>query len=87
MFLPRPAVDSAVAVIDRVEAHPLAPEAIRLAAAGFGQRRKMLRSSLAGVLADPCCDARGGRGSMPPARAEDLFPSDYLRIAEVRHAG
>jgi 16S rRNA (adenine1518-N6/adenine1519-N6)-dimethyltransferase len=86
VFLPRPAVDSAVAVIDRVEAHPLAPEAIGLAAAGFGQRRKMLRRSLAGVLDDPAATLNAA-GIDPTSRAEDLRPGDYVRIAEARDAG
>ena len=85
VFLPRPEVDSAVAVLDRVEAHPQAAAAIRLAAAGFGQRRKMLRRSLAGVLADPAAVLEAA-GVDPTRRAESLAPADYLRVAEVADA-
>jgi 16S rRNA (adenine1518-N6/adenine1519-N6)-dimethyltransferase len=82
VFLPRPEVDSTVAVLDRVRADRRAPEAIRLAAAGFGQRRKMLRRSLAGVLPDPAATLEAA-GIDPTRRAEDLVPADYLRLAEV----
>jgi len=86
VFLPRPEVESAVAVIDRFEPHALAPAAIRLAAAGFGQRRKMLRRSLSGVVDDPVSRLEDA-GIDPTSRAEELSPGDYLRIAEVMHAG
>lgn len=86
VFLPRPAVESAVVVVERHEAHPLAREAIRLAVAGFGQRRKMLRRSLAGVLPDPVATLSDA-GVDPTARAEELAPTDYLRIAMVMHEG
>lgn len=86
VFLPRPEVESAVAVLDRMEADARAGRAIRLAAAGFGQRRKMLRRSLHSVLPDAATTLRraGLEGS---ARAEDLAPADYLRLAEVADAG
>ncbi|MGQ0850101.1 MAG: 16S rRNA (adenine(1518)-N(6)/adenine(1519)-N(6))-dimethyltransferase RsmA [Actinomycetota bacterium] len=82
VFYPRPAVDSAVVRIKRRSAPTAASRAIDLAAAGFGQRRKMLRSSLGravpnvgSVLAAAGLDAR--------SRAEQLSPFDFLRIAEV----
>ena len=86
VFLPRPGVESAVAVIDRFEAHPLVGDAIRLAGTGFGQRRKMLRRSLSGVIPDPVATLEAA-GIDPTSRAEDLSPGDYLRIAEVMHEG
>ena len=86
VFLPRPAVDSAVAVIERVDHHPLASEAILLAGAGFGQRRKMLRRSLARLLPDPVTTLEKA-GIDPTSRAEELSPSDYLRVAEVMNEG
>lgn len=86
VFLPRPEVESAVAVLDRVEPHPQAARAIGLAAAGFGQRRKMLRRSLAGVLPDPAATLTRA-GIDPTLRAEDLSPVDYLRVAEVEDEG
>lgn len=78
VFFPAPAVESAVAVIDRIPAHPAAPEAIRLAAAGFGQRRKMLRSSLRGLVDE---SVMRGAGIDPTRRAETLSPEDWLRLA------
>ena len=85
VFLPRPKVDSAVVVIDRIDPHPLAAKAITLAAAGFGQRRKMLRRSLAGVMAD-AAGSLEATGIDPTARAEDLNPDAFLRLAEVIYA-
>jgi len=86
VFLPAPKVESAVAVIRRTPARPLTEEAIALAAVAFGQRRKMLRRSLAGALAAPAA-VLGAAGIDPARRAEDLAPEDYLRLAEVAHAG
>jgi 16S rRNA (adenine1518-N6/adenine1519-N6)-dimethyltransferase len=69
-----------VARIERRAVDPGAPEAVRLAAAAFGQRRKMLRRSLAAVL--PAAEAvLTAAGVDPTRRAEDLSPADYLRIA------
>ncbi len=80
VFVPPPRVSSAVARIERRAVDPGAPEAVRLAAAAFGQRRKMLRRSLAAVL--PAAEAvLTAAGVDPTRRAEDLSPADYLRIA------
>lgn len=86
VFIPPPKVESAVAVIHRRPAHPLSEQAIALAAAAFGQRRKMLRRSLAPVLPDPVA-ALSAAGLSPTRRAEDLSPEDYLRLAEVAGGG
>ena len=85
VFLPRPDVESAVAVIDRIDPHPLAAKAVTLAAAGFGHRRKMLRRSLAGVMADAAGTLEAA-GIDPTARAEDLGVDAYIRLAEVTYA-
>ena len=82
VFVPPPKVESAVAVIERRGAARLSENAIALAAAGFGQRRKMLRSSLRSVVADPA-EMLGAAGLEPTDRAENLAPEDYLRLAEV----
>ncbi len=82
LFVPPPRVESAVVVLDRVEAPPEADRAIQLARAGFGQRRKMLRRSLADLLEDPVA-ALGEAGIDPAARAEKLTPTDYLRLARI----
>jgi len=80
LFVPRPKVESAVAVIDRTPADPVAERAIEIAAGAFGQRRKMVRTSLRGVLPDPQA-ALTAAGIDPTFRAEDLSPADYLRLA------
>ena len=54
----------------------------RVTAAAFGQRRKMLRSSLAGVFADPVA-VLDGLGLAPTARAEELSVADFVRLAEA----
>lgn len=80
VFYPAPRVDSAVVVMDRKPAPPEAARAVALARAGFGQRRKMLRRSLDGVLDEPVVRLERA-GILPTARAEDLSPSDFLRLA------
>ena len=80
VFYPAPSVDSAVVVMDRVPAPPGAARAVELAAAGFNQRRKMLRRSLAGMFEDPAVSIAKA-GLDPTSRAEDLSPGDFLRLA------
>ncbi len=82
VFLPAPRVGSAVVVLDRSAAPAGADEALRLAAAGFGQRRKMLRQSLASVLEAPSVELEAA-GIDPRARAEEVAPAEWLRLAEV----
>lgn len=84
VFYPVPRVDSAVVVMDRVRPPAEAERAIELARAGFGTRRKMLRSALVGVLDDPT-SALEAAGIDPTARAETLTPEDFSRLA--REAG
>lgn len=81
VFYPPPQVESAVVVMKRRQAIPEAADrAVELARAGFGQRRKMLRRSLVGVLAEPIRTLELA-GIPETARAEDLSPEDYLRLA------
>lgn len=80
LFVPRPAVESAVAVIERRAAPALAENAIELARHAFGQRRKMIRASLRAVMSGADITAAG---IDPTTRAEDLGPGDYLRLAEA----
>jgi 16S rRNA (adenine1518-N6/adenine1519-N6)-dimethyltransferase len=82
VFVPAPRVGSAVAVLDRVAPPALAEEAIALAAAAFGQRRKMLRRSLAGRLVDPVV-VLVAAGIPATERAERLSPADFVRLAEA----
>ena len=86
VFIPPPDVDSAVIVLDRRPPADGAERAVELAAAAFGQRRKMLRGSLAAGLADPVAVLEAA-GIAPTARAEELAPEDYLRLAEAERAG
>jgi 16S rRNA (adenine1518-N6/adenine1519-N6)-dimethyltransferase len=82
VFVPPPNVGSAVIVLDRDGVEGPVERAIELASAAFGQRRKMLRQSLKGALADPVsvCEAAG---IAPTSRAEELAPADWLRLAEA----
>jgi 16S rRNA (adenine1518-N6/adenine1519-N6)-dimethyltransferase len=82
VFYPVPRVDSAVVVMDRVSPPPGSEQAIALARAGFSQRRKMLRSSLASVVDDPEA-LLVAAGIDPTRRAESLTAADYLRLALV----
>jgi 16S rRNA (adenine1518-N6/adenine1519-N6)-dimethyltransferase len=83
VFYPSPDVDSAVIeIIRRPAVSPLAAAAVRLAAAAFGQRRKMLRSSLSGVLASPAAVLEAA-GIAPTARPETLEPEAFVRLAGV----
>ncbi|MCB1247066.1 MAG: 16S rRNA (adenine(1518)-N(6)/adenine(1519)-N(6))-dimethyltransferase RsmA [Acidimicrobiia bacterium] len=83
VFEPPPNVDSAVVVIDRVDAPPLANTAIDLAPAAFGQRRKTLRRSLAGVVDDEGFDRAG---IDPTDRPERLEPGAFVRLAAAMTA-
>lgn len=80
VFYPPPRVESAVVVIERGETPTHASRAVELARAGFGQRRKMLRGSLSGVLTAPEATLEKA-GISPTSRAEDLTAEDYLRLA------
>jgi len=51
-------------------------------AAAFGQRRKMLRSSLSGLFADPGA-VLTGLGLAPTARAEELSPAQFVRLVRT----
>jgi 16S rRNA (adenine1518-N6/adenine1519-N6)-dimethyltransferase len=84
VFIPRPRVESVLVRMERRAEVAVDPAEVgyqRLAAvvkAGFGQRRKMLRRSLAGVV-EPEAFARAG--IRPEARAEELTVEDWGRLA------
>lgn len=84
VFVPRPSVDSALVAIERRSGPAVDPGVVpygRLFAvvgAGFAQRRKMLRRSLAGVVAPGAFTEAGVR---PEARAEELDVEDWGRLA------
>ena len=52
----------------------------RVTAAAFGQRRKMLRGSLASVFANPVSTLEA-LGLKPTARAEELTVDDFVKLA------
>lgn len=84
VFVPRPRVGSALVEIAR-RPEPLVvgdrARLFRLVRTGFGQRRKMLRRSLAGVV-DPAAFAEAGID--PSARPEQLGVTDWIRLADAR---
>jgi 16S rRNA (adenine1518-N6/adenine1519-N6)-dimethyltransferase len=84
-FVPPPKVTSAVVRLtprpasDRLaDLRPLE----RVTAAAFGQRRKMLRGSLSGLLADPV-PILERLGLSPTARAEELSVADFVRLSSL----
>ncbi|MEW6153771.1 MAG: 16S rRNA (adenine(1518)-N(6)/adenine(1519)-N(6))-dimethyltransferase RsmA [Actinomycetota bacterium] len=81
VFWPEPKVESAIVDIRRHARPPGGADRERmfaLVAAGFGQRRKMLRRSLAGLVDDRGFEAAGVR---PEARAEELGLAHWERLA------
>jgi 16S rRNA (adenine1518-N6/adenine1519-N6)-dimethyltransferase len=87
VFVPQPKVESALVSIVRrpspaVAAGDVDPASLfELARAGFGQRRKMLRRSLAGLVDETGFAAAGVR---PEARAEELDVAAWGRLAACR---
>ena len=83
-FDPAPKVDSAVVrLIPRPQAELTVKDPARfsaLVAAAFGQRRKMLRNNLKGIIDDVLF---GKLGIAPTARAEELPVADYIRMANA----
>jgi 16S rRNA (adenine1518-N6/adenine1519-N6)-dimethyltransferase len=82
VFVPPPRVESALVEVRRHA--PAGDDARRravfaLVEAGFGQRRKMLRRSLAERASIDDLTAAGIR---PEARAEELVLEDWIRLAE-----
>lgn len=81
-FTPPPKVDSSVLVFDAspvriVHTAPLE----RLTAAAFGQRRKMLRTSLRPVFGARLEEVLGSLGIDPTARAETLQVTQFVSLA------
>jgi len=82
-FVPRPRVESVLVRIDRRDRPAVDADPGRLFAlvrAGFGQRRKMLRRSLAGLVDDA---AFAAAGVAPSARPEELDVEAWGRLAEA----
>ena len=83
VFVPQPRVESALVRLVRHAVPPVDADRatlFRLVDTGFGQRRKMLRRSLAGLVDSAGFAAAGVR---PEARAEELALADWSRLAGV----
>lgn len=80
VFVPPPKVGSAVVSLRRREVIGPVDRAMELAARAFGQRRKMLRRSLAGVVSEGQLRAAG---IDPTVRPEELAPLEFVGLAEV----
>lgn len=84
-FVPAPKVKSAVVHLTR-RARPLAPAdptiLARVTAAGFGQRRKMLRASLKSLVPDPMPLIEAA-GLDPTARAETIPIEGFCALARA----
>jgi 16S rRNA (adenine1518-N6/adenine1519-N6)-dimethyltransferase len=83
VFLPRPKVESALVAITRRPEPAVGADVDRerlfaLVRAGFGQRRKMLRRALAGLVDEATFAAADVR---PETRAEELSIEDWGRLA------
>lgn len=87
VFMPRPNVESVVIGIDRRDAPAVDPQLVSaqrlftVVKAGFGQRRKMLRRALAGIV-DP--EAFEATDIEPTSRAEELGVEAWGRLAAWR---
>jgi len=82
VFLPRPRVDSVVVELTRLE-RPAIPDEISrtdlfgLVRTAYQQRRKMLRSSLRGVVDNDCFSRAGIR---PESRPEELTLEQWIEL-------
>lgn len=85
-FTPPPKVDSAVVRLDPVAVRPT-PQALaaleRITQAAFGQRRKMLRSSLKALGGGELCEAAG---IDPQRRAETLSLAEFMALGAASAA-
>jgi 16S rRNA (adenine1518-N6/adenine1519-N6)-dimethyltransferase len=89
-FYPPPKVDSAVVRIDTFQEPPItvsdAARFFRVAKAGFGQKRKQLKNSLAAGLPKPVSEvvtAMEQANLDPTRRAETLSLAEWGKLAEA----
>ncbi len=83
VFVPRPNVESALVRIDRRNPPDVAPEPLfALVRQAFGQRRKMLRRSLADTVS---ADQFALAGVAPDDRPEQLDLDAWCRLASAVH--
>jgi len=84
VFLPRPNVESALVEIVRTDTPATDPEQLfALVRKGFGQRRKMLRRSLSGVVSP---DTFVTAEVAPTARPEELDVAAWCRLTDAHLA-
>ena len=84
-FRPKPAVESAVVVLDFARADPpgVPFDALQRTVRGaFGQRRKMLRNSLGALANEASVDLPGWAATLRP---EAVSPEDFVRLALHLH--
>jgi 16S rRNA (adenine1518-N6/adenine1519-N6)-dimethyltransferase len=88
VFVPRPNVESALVRIDRREPPDADPAVLfPLVRTAFGQRRKMLRRSLAGTMpADTLAHVFDAAGVSPEERPEQLGLDAWVRLADAAAA-
>ncbi len=85
VFVPRPNVESALVEITRRDPPPTDPATLfTLVRLAFGQRRKMLRRSLAGVVE---ADTYASADVSPTARPEELDIAAWCRLADAHGEG
>ena len=82
-FTPPPKVDSSVLVFEATERPPWLGALERVTAAAFGQRRKMVRTSMKGVFGDGLGDALAAAGVAETARAEAVTVEAYGALARA----
>jgi 16S rRNA (adenine1518-N6/adenine1519-N6)-dimethyltransferase len=85
VFRPRPRVDSALVAFERAPVAPIG-EVRPIVEAAFAHRRKTLANSvaLAGLVERPLVEeALATMGHAPRARAEELAPPEFVRLAEL----
>lgn len=81
VFVPRPNVESSLVEIVRRPPPATDPDRLfELVRTGFGQRRKMLRRSLAGIVEPAVFDQAG---VAPTARPEELDLAAWCRLADA----
>ena len=83
VFMPQPKVESSLVAIERLDTPRVASDRavlFQLIRTGFGQRRKMLRRSLAGLVTP---DAFQQSGTRPEARAEELDVAAWGRLTDA----
>jgi len=87
VFWPVPNVESGLVAINRrlpPETTATRDQVFAVVDAAFAQRRKMLRSALAGLSGSPALASAAvvAAGLDPKARGETLYITDFARIAE-----